>query len=74
MVNICEQYGDEYGVKHKPIKTVAVHFSQKKQADPPQIDVVGTKIKWVRVAKHLGNYICSDMRDSDDIQHKSGGF
>ncbi len=47
-----------------------MHLSQKKQADPPQIDVAGTNIKWMRVAKYLGNYICSDMRDSDDIQHK----
>ncbi len=53
MVNICEQYGDEYGVKYNPIKTVAMHLSQKKPADPPHIDVADTKIKWVRVAKHL---------------------
>ncbi len=26
------------------------------------------------MAKHLGNYIRSDMRDSDDIQHKRGDF
>ncbi len=51
-----------------------MHLSQKKQGDLPQIDVAGTKIKWVRVARHLGNYIRSDMRDSDDIQHKRGNF
>ncbi len=70
VVNICEQYSDEYGVKYNPIKTVTMHLSQKKQADPPQIDVAGTKIKWVRVAKHLGNYNRIEMRDSNDIQHK----
>ncbi len=74
MVNICEQYSNEYGVKYNPIKTVAMHLSQKKQADPPQIDVAGTKIKWMRMAKHLGNYIRSDMKNSDDIQHKRGDF
>ncbi len=51
-----------------------MHLSQNKQAYPTQIDVAGTQIKWVRVAKHLGNYIRSDMRDSDDIQHKRGDF
>ncbi len=45
MVNISEQYGDQYGVKYNPIKTVAMHLSKKKKADPPQIDVAGTKIK-----------------------------
>ncbi len=51
-----------------------LYQKQKKQADPQQIVVAGTKIKWLRVAKHLRNYIRSDMRDSDDIQHKSGDF
>ncbi len=50
MVNICEQYSDQYGVNYNPINTVAMHLSQRKQADSPQIDVAGTNIMWVRVA------------------------
>ena len=74
MITICECFGDEYGVKYNPVKSVALHMTKKNSSTPPEVKLAGQPIKWVKTAKHLGNYIRSDFRETDEVAHKRGDF
>ncbi len=74
MIELCEIFGAEYGVKYNPTKSVAMHVTKKTQMNLPPLTVAGDDIKWVTVAKHLGNYISADLREVEDVTHKRGDF
>jgi hypothetical protein len=71
MMKICECFGSEYGVKYNPSKSV-VMFIGKQTCQLPDIYLAGSPLKWVTMVKHLGNYIRSDLRETDEITHKRG--
>lgn len=73
MLKICETFGSEYAVKYNPSKSVAMCISRKRSI-LPNVFLSGQPIKWVSEAKHLGNFIRSDLRDTTEINKKRGDF
>jgi hypothetical protein len=73
MLKICETFGSEYGVKYNPTKSVALCVT-KKQSDLPDVLLANQPIKWVLEAKHLGNFIRCDLKETTEINRKRGDF
>lgn len=74
MIIICENYGDEYGVKYNPVKSVNMMLTNKEGLDPPRIMMKGQEMKWVNKVKDLGNIVRHDLRETDEIMHKKRDF
>ena len=73
MFNICEDFGEEYGVKYNPSKSVGLCVSRRQQSLPDVI-LAGQPVKWVSVIKHLGNFIQADLRETTEIANKRGDY
>ena len=73
MVNICEDYGEEYHVTFNCKKTVAVVFGAN-NGGCKEITVNGSVIAWSSKVKHLGNIIDSNLSDLNDCKTKKGNF
>ena len=73
LINTCEEFGKEFGMSYNPNKSFCVHFSRKKS---PTGDVFldGNKLNWLTEAKHLGNYISSDLKESREVAMKKSDF
>ncbi len=73
MMDICSEYGVEFGVKYNPTKSVNMHFSLSRHGPPErELLLAGESVKWVSHVKHLGNIIRSDLKECDDIARKRG--
>ena len=75
MTNICEDFGDEYGMLYNPKKSVGIYFisSQQKTA-PPRLRLAGESVKWVDQVRHLGNILTKDLKENSEVSHKRGDF
>ena len=73
MLNICQKFGEEYGVKYNPAKSVGLCVNQRKQP-LPDILLAGQAITWVSSVKHLGNFIQADLSEKTEIINKRGDF
>ena len=70
MLNICEKFGDEYGVQYNATKTVCLLYSRQRDTQKPVIKFCGTEVKWVDNVKHLGSMLSSNLRESTDVNKK----
>ena len=69
LLNVCEEFSNEYDVKYNPDKTVCMLFS-KKQHVVDNVKLNGKALMWVKNVKHLGNYLDSDMTETTEIRMK----
>ncbi len=76
MVTICEEFGEEYSVGYNAKKTVCIKFSRVNDRNHhrPTIRLNGMVLEWSDCVKDLGNYIKSDLTESEEIRHKQGDF
>ena len=70
MLNICEKFGDTFGVKYNSRKTVCVLFSKQRVASKPDIYLCGDKLMWVDSVKHLGHKIMYNLSETEDVRMK----
>ena len=73
MLNICQKFGEEYGVKYNPAKSVGLCVNQRQQP-LPDIFLAGQAITWVSSVKHLGNFIQADLSEKTEVINKRGDF
>jgi len=74
MLNVCEEFANEYHVKFNAKKTVCIRFSKMSlQGDLP-VYLSGEKLSWSNKVKHLGNMLSYNLDDEFDIQLKRGYF
>ena len=76
MLNLCELFGEEYGVQYNAKKTVCIRFGSKTGcfSQHPRISLCGSILEWKNVVKYLGIYVSSDLNDCDDIDFKCRVF
>ena len=82
MLEICEEYAEEHGLKFstdpdpKKSKTRCLTFLQRDRVINPVV-LCGNELPWVKSCKHLGNTIVSavsgDIR-SQDVRNKRAAF
>ena len=53
-LNICETWGNEFGLEFCPSKTVVLLITRKRGADPLPLFLNGTQLSYVRDARYLG--------------------
>ena len=71
MLQVCEKFGQDYGVAYNPVKSVCMLFSRKVM-NTPDIKLADRPLKWVTSTKHLGNYIDCNLSETTEIKHKKG--
>ena len=71
MLNLCEQFGLQFGVKYNPTKSVVMCVGRKEH-QLPNLQLANQPLQWVPVVKHLGNYVRSDLKETCEITHKRG--
>jgi Reverse transcriptase (RNA-dependent DNA polymerase) len=55
LVNICVEFGLNYGMSFNAVKSMCMVFSSKEwRLDPPAIIVGGLNLTWVKMLKYLG--------------------
>jgi hypothetical protein len=69
MLNICEEFAEEYSVKYNAEKTVCLLFN-KADTNKPSVKLCNEELKWVESTKHLGTYLDSNMTESTEIRRK----
>ncbi len=78
MINICTQFGDEYGVKYNAGKTMCIKYERKSRcngnSNDPVIMMGDERLKWVKCIKQLGSYISHDLSEAEEIRIKRNGF
>jgi len=74
MLNICDEFANEYFVKFNAKKTVCIRFSMKVQPEDKYVYLSGEKLSWCNQVKHLGNILSYNLKDDHDIQLKRGYF
>ncbi len=72
MTVICEEFGEEYGVKYNPTKTACILYARKAPKVKPRVDLCGTELQWVNTVKLLGNYLHSNLSEKSKIIKKKG--
>jgi hypothetical protein len=70
MVDMCEQYGVEYGMQYNVKKTVCTLFTRQRRIQKPQIMLSGKALQWVECVKHLGNFVSHDLSETEEISKK----
>ena len=76
LLQICEDFGNEYSVKYNAKKTVCICYgiSDSSVCDIRRLRINGTHIIWQTRVKYLGNIHVSDMSDNYDIDYKKGVY
>ncbi len=74
MLNVCEEYGQEFSVSFNEKKTLCIKFCQSGVIPDALVTLNGKKLKWVPKAKHLGNWINNTLECSIDCNEKKGHF
>ena len=74
MLNICSDYGDDYGVSYNTQKTVCLEISKNKIPDYCAVHLGKNELAWVESVKYLGIHITNNLCDSKDIKIKRGNF
>lgn len=73
MLNVCEEFSEEFGVKFNLTKTVCIKFGSPEHADSSAI-LYGNILPWKHTVKHLGNMITSDLSEQVEITRKCCDF
>ena len=73
MLNICEEFGREYGLVFNEKKTLCIKFGNNCR-DHGDVFMSGSKLVWKDSVRHLGNMLHSDLTDKADINFKKGCF
>ena len=74
MLNICDNFADEYNVSFNARKTVCMRVGNNGQPPKRVVRLHGVAIQWKDSIKHLGNIIPSDLSDDNDIKAKTSVF
>ena len=74
MVQVCEEFGEQYGMQFNPKKSVCIVFTKKKRVSEPQIILSGQRLKWVKEVKHLGNWLSTKLDEQCEIKMKRNNF
>ena len=74
LINICEDFSNEYNVTFNSKKTVCVPFGQTHSNGTRRVSLGGASLEWRSHVKYLGNYLSTDLSDDLDIRHKQGDF
>ena len=74
MIDTCNDYAMDYGVKFNQVKSICCLFQygKPKMDNMPRIMLAGSQLAWNYSIKHLGNYLCSDLSESKEILAKKG--
>ena len=71
MLQTCQIYGEMYGMKFNPKKTVCIKFGKDGVIDP-NLKLEGETLEWKKYVKHLGNYLNYKLDEEQEIQYKCG--
>ena len=70
MLKVCESYGQLYGVKYNPKKTVCMLFSKQHSKSKPKMTLCGDELAWVDSVKHLGHVLTYNLSEAIDVRNK----
>ena len=70
MLEICERFGQTYGVKYNPTKTVCILYAKQQPRHKPRMKLCGHELVWVNSVKHLGHVITCNLSENVDIRSK----
>jgi hypothetical protein len=71
MINLCEEFGQEFSVTFNEKKTECIKFGNNLKS-VGNLYMAGTPLLWKSQVKHLGNILNSSLNDKDDINLKKG--
>ena len=74
MLNVCDDFANEYSVKFNARKTVCMCFSRKPTRRDINVLLSGEELLWSNHVKHLGNTLSHNLSDEIDVQVKRGHF
>ena len=74
MIDICENFGQEYDVTFNAKKTIGICYGDCDFNILRSVHLNGAAIKWHSVVKYLGNMLSFDLSDAADIKVKKGSF
>ena len=72
MIDICENFGNQFGMKYNEKKTVCILYSRKCRPVAPLMQLSASTLKWVNCVKHLGNYVSNNLKETQEINNKRG--
>ena len=70
MLAVCENFGQLYGVKYNPKKTVCVLYSRHPTRFKPKLTLCGDELDWADYVKHLGHILRNDLSEINDVRSK----
>ena len=74
MLDCCSEFAYTYNVKFNPSKSKFITFSQKKNIGSPELYTNDGKLDNIKLVKHLGHIITSDLTDDKDIMHQTSMY
>ena len=75
MLHVCEKFGCEFSLNFNVLKTVCIKFTKSKTSVPPVWVKFGSQqLHWVSSVKHLGNVLCDDLKEREEIRAKQSDF
>ena len=76
MLDVCDMYGEDYGVQYNTNKTVCMKMSKSRcdTAHQYSVSLAHKKLKWVSTVKYLGVHVSSNLDDTNDFISKRGDF
>eukprot|EP00914_Ancora_sagittata_P031962 GHVO01064754.1.p1 GENE.GHVO01064754.1~~GHVO01064754.1.p1 ORF type:complete len:389 (+),score=-11.85 GHVO01064754.1:266-1432(+) len=72
MLQICEKFCAERGIKFNATKSVCMRFSLNRNVGKPTLKLGGEDMKWEESVRHLGNYVSKDLSERVEVCHKRG--
>ena len=70
MLNLCDEFGQQYGMAFNPKKSMCVKFTRQKSHSLPAVRLSGNLLQWVQDVKHLGNYISYNLKENYEVKMK----
>ena len=72
LVNICESYAEDHGLKYNVLKSELMVFKagSKCFSRVPPVMLCGTPLKRVAKFKYLGHWVSDDLKDNDDVERE----
>ena len=74
ILHICEAFGREFNVLWNCGKTKCMKICSERTLPSRPIVLNGSVLKWKLKVLHLGNSVCHDLSDHNDIMSKKGVF
>ena len=72
MLDVCNEFGQEYGILFNSKKTVCISFG--KWSGTRKVYLRGKELKWEICVKYLQNYVHEMLDDEPDVMYKRGLF